>query len=188
MRSPNVFILRRSFHRFLCPKNAGSEVTRGEPLASSVTTVFEAQIWFRSYTPAPVKNEGGAGPCRCRQRTGFQRSFNPPQFKTYIHQHQQGDQQRVLVQRRSAAAGQVVHRSQDDRDRKRLITITASRPDTAIKEEAISASAASEKPASGHEESQRCRAATIMPARSQAQRPTSRPRASVASNRGRCGR
>ena len=41
-----------------------------------------------------------------------------------------------------------------DRDRKRLITITASRrPDAAIKEEAISPSAASTKPAPGHHES-----------------------------------
>ena len=40
-----------------------------------------------------------------------------------------------------------------DRDRKRLITITASSPDAAIKEEAISPSAASTKPASGHYES-----------------------------------
>jgi hypothetical protein len=39
-----------------------------------------------------------------------------------------------------------------DHDRKRLITIAASRPDAAIKEEAISASAASEKPVSGHKE------------------------------------
>jgi hypothetical protein len=39
-----------------------------------------------------------------------------------------------------------------DRDRKRLITITASCPDAAINEEAFSASAASEKPASGQEE------------------------------------
>ena len=45
------------------------------------------------------------------------------------------------------------HKSRD-RDRKRLITITASRrPDAAIKEEAISPSAASAKPASEHNES-----------------------------------
>ena len=45
------------------------------------------------------------------------------------------------------------HKSRD-RDRKRLIPITASRrPDAAIKEEAISPSAASAKPASGHNES-----------------------------------
>ena len=43
------------------------------------------------------------------------------------------------------------HRARD-RDRKRLITITASCPDAAINEEAFSASAASEKPASGQEE------------------------------------
>ena len=44
------------------------------------------------------------------------------------------------------------HKSRD-RDRKRLITITVSRrPDAATKEEAISPSAASAKPASGHNE------------------------------------
>jgi hypothetical protein len=43
------------------------------------------------------------------------------------------------------------HKSRD-RDHKRLITITAGRPDAAIKEEAISSSAASDKPGSEHKE------------------------------------
>ena len=45
----------------------------------------------------------------------------------------------------------IFHKSRDH-DRKRLITITASRPDAGINDAPVSASAASEKPASGQEE------------------------------------
>ena len=68
------------------------------------------------------------------------------------------------------------HKSRD-RDRKRLITITASRPDE-IDAEAVSASAASEKPASGHEEGHNDVSSDDGTGAAQARRPASRPQAS----------